>query len=199
MSRNQYEDARGSLNFLVRQVQLLEYQSQLMMCKFGEFRPEPPIVRSMYRADALRALYETYQRIDARSTIMQSKIASEFASMLLQPVYKSALDLLKHVVLEGDCYWAGREHETDPKDWVLMFARGTPDCPEDLRFCQMFPALQWTGKINERGDIIGQPLKLVWKADAGSIEGWSLEPNQRLRIVTQKRKDLMERRSAEHS
>lgn len=197
--RDQYEVAVAQLNFLLYQVQLLEYQGHLMACKFGEYRPEPPIKRSMYRADVIRALYDCYQRIEASLSPMTSTLASEFASMLLQPVNKAALDLLKPIVMEGDCYWAGREHEEDPKDWVLMFARGTPDESDNMRFCQQFPTLLWTGKINARGDIIEQPLKLVWKADAGSIEGWSLEPNMRERIVKQKRHELRERRSVKHT
>lgn len=196
MGHDRYEDARATLNFLLYQAQLLEYQGQMMRCKFGEYRPEPPIKRKRYRADVIRDLYECYQRIAASLSPLTSALSSEFAAMLLKPENKEALDLLKPVVMEGDCYWAGREHEEDPEDWVLMFARGTPDEHTDTRFCQQFPALFWTGKINARGDIIEQPLKLVWKADAGSIEGWSLEPDQRERIIKRKRHDLMERRRA---
>ena len=196
MSRDRYEDAKATLNFLLYQVQLLEYQGQMMRCKFGEYRPEPPIKRKRYRADVILDLRECYKCIEASLSPMNTALVSEFAAMLLKSENKAALELLKPVVMEGDCYWAGREHEEDPEDWVLMFASGTPDGPTAMRFCQQFPTLLWAGKINAQGDLIEQPRKLVWKADAGSIDGWSLKSNQREFIIERKRCELMGRINA---
>ena len=192
MVRNNYDDALSTLNFLVRQVQLLQYQVMLNQTPFGEFRPEVPIARRMYRADAFAELRKTQDWLEMRGLNKAGTIAHEAATFLLKPEQYAAVLLLRHIVMEGDCYWAGRVDESDPKDWVLMFARGNPDSPSDIRFCQQFPALLWVGKINDMGDVIDQPLKLFWKADAGTIEGWNLEPRNRKRIVEQKRKELME-------
>lgn len=197
MVRNKFEDALGTLNFLVRQVDLLQYQVMLNQVPFGEFRPEPPIARTQYRADAFTELRKTQAWLETHGLSKVGTVAHEAATFLLKPAQYEAVMLLRNIVMEGDCYWAGRAEEDDPKDWVLMFARGNPDSPSDIRFCQQFPALLWVGKINERGDIIEQPLKLFWKADAGTIEGWNLEPRNRKRIVEQKRKELMESLSAQ--
>lgn len=192
MVRNKYDDALSTLNFLVRQVQLLQYQVMLNQTPFGEFRPEVPIARRMYRSDAFAELRKTQDWLEMRGLNKAGTIAHEAATFLLKPEQCAAVLLLRNIVMEGDCYWAGRVDESDPKDWVLMFARGNPDSPSDIRFCQQFPALLWVGKINDMGDVIDQPLKLFWKADAGTIEGWNLEPRNRKRIVEQKRKELME-------
>lgn len=192
MGRNKYDDALSTLNFLVRQVHLLQYQVMLNQVPFGEFRPEAPIARRMYRADAFAELRKTQDWLEMRGLNKAGTIAHEAATFLLKPEQCAAVLLLRNIVMEGDCYWAGRVDESDPKDWVLMFARGNPDSPSDIRFCQQFPALLWVGKINDMGDVIDQPLKLFWKADAGTIEGWNLEPRNRKRIVEQKRKELTE-------
>lgn len=203
--RDQYDDAKGQINFLLYQVQLLEYQGMMMRCAFGEYRPEPPIKRSRFRADAIRDLYDCFQRIEASLSPMTSMLASEFAAMLLQTQNKAALDLLKPIVMEGDCYWAGEADDNDPASWRLFMARGNPKDSGNLRFAQLADRQKrYIGVINEAGDILPEAERFeefpfVWKADGGSIEGWHMDHEGLVQMERSKRRDLLERRRATSS
>lgn len=195
MARNQYEDAKGTLNFLVRQIQLLQYQVMLEQTAFGEYRPEVPIKRHMYRADAFAVLRKTQDWLEGRGLNKDCSLAHEAAAFLMKKENFEAVMLLRHIVMEGDCYWAGLINDNDPKNWKLLIARGMPDQGPDLRFALLADGRKYLGMINPRGDIVRQSesfgeYPLVWKQDAGSIEGWPYDAVGLGRMAESKRKEL---------
>ena len=153
MVRNKYDDAVGTLNFLVRQVNLLQYQVMLNQTPFGEFRPEVPIERRMYRADAFAELRKTQDWLEMRGLNKAGTIAHEAATFLLKPEHYAAVLLLRHIVMEGDCYWAGESRDENPANWELLVARGRPDEDPTMRFAELAIDRRYVGAINPRGDI----------------------------------------------
>jgi hypothetical protein len=193
--RNQYEDAKGTLNFLVRQIQLLQYQVMLEQTPYGEYRPEPPIAQRLYRADAFAVLRKTQDWLEGRGLNKNCSLAHEAAAFLMKKENFDAVMLLRHIVMEGDCYWAGLQDDNDPRNWHLLVARGMPDQGPDLRFALLADGRKYLGMINPRGDIVRQSesyaaYPLVWKQDAGSIEGWMYDAPGLGRMAESKRLEL---------